>query len=74
MNDDLEEELYELLCKLAQDIGKQVTEEYEQKHGIYDGISIRNKFSIDKTLKQLRYIFSHEVIKEVKVLRSKEKM
>lgn len=67
------EELDVILVELVHHIGKQVTDDYEMKNGLYEGMSIDNVLSKDKARaalhrlilkerrKQTRKILRHEI-------------
>ena len=49
-----------ILQDLVDEIGEQVTRDYEAKHGLWEGISISNSRSIDKALIRLNQLLSKQ--------------
>ena len=54
MTDITNTQIREVLMELVLKVGKQVTDAYEMKHGIWEGISIENSKSITQSSLQLQ--------------------
>lgn len=56
------EETDKLLSELVLEVGRQVTEAYERKHGIWEGMSLENVRSKDKIRDRFLNLVSERVI------------
>ncbi len=54
----------DVLVKLVLAVGSQVTEDYQSKDGLWEGMSIRNQQSLDEAEAQLQRICSSERLDE----------
>ena len=60
----MEDKLERILTDLVLSIGRQVTEDYELKHGVYEGMSVDNVKSRDVAMEAIKQVLTQEAAED----------